>query len=438
MANFKHMHSRKRAALLAALVFVLPLTAPAQERSISIAEVFHLVQTRNPGVLAGEEGVEASRQSMRQARSALLPQLSAQASQGRGRSMADFGPGSLNPVTANSFSSSLMLSVPIVDATNIAMYKAAKLETSAARFQQQSDLQDAYAQAASMFFLYQRHLSAVRVIESTIDLDNVLLDIAAKRREADVATELDLTRAKVALSKDRQRLLAEQTVLDQSRLQLLQTIGLDPELKISLVLVEPLPPDTLFVPDWHSVLESRPEYKAANELLQRNKVAERAADWQRFPSMAVQGQYGHTSRLPGDGEGGEVWAIGLTMNVPLWEGGRIGAEKMQARALIRQQEQRIRQISDSVHTAYNLALEAVRQRWEEIPLAREAVSLGELELKYARERFEANVTDNSDVISAQLSLADANDTLVDALLRYDLARVDLARVLGQVESRLTR
>jgi len=438
MVNFKLTQAIRFLAVCCATFMALPLCSFAQgaERSITLQEVFKLVQTQNPSVLAGEHGVEATRQSMRQTRSALLPQLSAQASQLRSRSMIDKGSEGLRGNLDNSFSSAIVLSMSIVDATNIASYKAAKLETSAARYQQESDVQNVFTQAASLYFLYQRHLSSLRVIESSIALDEVLLNIAVQRREADVATELDLTRAKATLAKDRQSLLGQKTIVNQTRLQLLQIVGLDPDVNIMPLDEQLLAPELADLPAWAEVLETRPEYKAANELLQRNRVAEKAADWRRFPSVAVQGQYGHASELPGDGEGGNMWSLGLTMNVPLWEGGRIGAQKLQARALIRQQEQRIREISDTIHSSYVQAVAAIQQRWEEIPLAREAVKLGEMELKYARERFEASVTDNSDVVYAQQSLTSAQDSLVDAIYRYHLARIDLARVLGQVDTRL--
>ncbi|MBN1404091.1 MAG: TolC family protein [Opitutales bacterium] len=435
MAKFKLI----TAGLALGAIFALPFQASAQDnvRSISLEEVFQLVQSQNPSVQAGVEGVEISRQSARQARSALLPQLSAQAQQGRSRTMADQGASDLVPEYGNSYSTSLVLSMSIIDATNIANYKAARLEESATRYQHESDVQDTLTDAARLYFLYIRNQSALKVIESSIALDEVLLNIAEERRKAEVATELDLTRARATLAKDRQNHLAQRTVLEETRLALLRTLGLDPNLDIRPLPVEAQAPRLSGLPDWMSVLESRPEYKAANELLERNRVAEKAADWQRFPSIGVSGQYGYASRMPGDHDGGEAWSVGLTMNMPLWEGGRIGSEKLQARAYIRQQEQKIREISDMVRSSYILAQRAVEQRWEEIPLAEEAVKLGELELKYARERFEANVTDNSDVVSAQLSLADAQDKLVDAIYRYQLARIDLARVLGSVESQLS-
>jgi outer membrane protein TolC len=438
---FTYRQAKRVAATLAVLSMGC-LCASAQHapatQTLSLPEVLEMALANNQTILAGREQVEYARQVRRQARSALLPQLSGQLSQGRARTLADRGTGSLEPDMANNLSASLVLSMKVIDATNIANYKAAGLEASAANYQQMSDQQDVCADAASLYFLLQRHISSLRVIEDSIALDRVLLDISQKRRQADVATELDLTRAKAALARDLQSQLAQQTLIDQTRLQLLQTIGMDLSAAPQPIDDAVPAPDLSSLPGWESVLQARPEFLAANELLERNRVAERAAQWQRFPSVAVQGEYGHSSWLPGDGEGGGYWSIGLAMSVPIYEGGMIDAQKMQARALIRQQEHRIRQISDNVRAAYDLAVSALRKRWEEIPLAEEAVKLGELEVRFARERFEAGVADNSDVVSAQVTLSQAADGLVDAIYRYQLARTDLARVLGDVQGGLVR
>jgi outer membrane protein TolC len=411
--------------------------APAGDVTLSLPEVFRLVETRNTTVLAGEEGVRSSEQQVRQSRSALLPQINAEARQGRARSMADQG-GRLSPSLGNNFSAGFVANLTLIDAKTIAAYKQAKLEASAARYEQQATLQDVYSQAAQEFYAYNRNLSSMRVIVESIELDRVLLDKATERRKANVATELDVTRAQAALAKDRQSLLSQRTAVDQARVSLLQTIGMDLASRVTLALGEPSAPDLSAVPHWQVVLAERPEYKAAQDLLRRNQVAERAAGWQRFPSLSASGSYGHASWLPGDGNGGEEWAVGISASMPLYEGGRIDAEKMQARALIRQEEQLIKQISDNIHAGYTIAVEAVQHRWDEIALAQESVRLAELELQYARERFEAGVTDNSDVVTAQVSLASAKDSLVDAQHRYQLARIDLARVLGQVQSRLSK
>jgi outer membrane protein TolC len=428
------------AAIAATVLFpcaLFPADAEAPSANLTLADVFRLVEKQNRTVLAGAESVKASEQAVREARSALLPQLGAYASQSRAKSMTDYGYPELTPFTANSFTGAFTARLSIFDADNIANYKASKLEASAARYVQETTLQDNYADAAQLYFLYQRNLSALKVIEESIELDNVLLDHAVERRKAEVATELDVTRARATLARDRQNLLVQKTVLEETRHSLLLAIGLEPDDAVSPIQITPREPELANIPPWSAVLEGRPEYKAAKDILARYKVDENAADWERFPSISAIGEYGHTSRLFGDDEGGAEWAVGINANIPVYQGGRIAAKKARAKAMIRRQEQLVAQISDNVRSSLDLAVDTVKKRWDEIPFAQESVRLAQLELKYSQERFEAGSSDNSDVVTAQVALAGAKDSLVDAQYRYELARIGLARVLGGVQSRLS-
>ena len=431
--SFKYVAATVAMTLAPCALFPADATAPG---NLTLAEVFHLVETQNRTVLAGAEGVKAGDQAAREARSALLPQIGAYASQGRAKSMLEYGYPKLTPLTAKSFTSAFTAQLSIFDADNISNFKAAKLEASAARYVQETTLQDNYASAAQLYFLYQRNLSSLQVIEESIELDNVLLDHAVERRKAEVATELDVTRARAALARDRQSLLVQKTVLEETRHSLLLAIGLKPNDTAAPIPMEPKQTNLANIPQWTVVLENRPEYKAANEILERYKVDERAAKWERFPSISAVGEYGHTSRLMGDDEGGAEWAVGINASIPVYQGGRIAAKRARARAMIRQQQQLVAQISDNVHSSLDLAIDTVGKRWDEIPLAQESVRLAQLELKYSQERFEAGSSDNSDVVTAQVELASAKDSLVDAQYRYQLARIGLARVLGSVQSRL--
>ena len=66
--------------------------------------------------------------------------------------------------------------------------------------------------------------------------------------------------------------------------------------------------------------------------------------------------------------------------------------------------------------------------------ARERLQLAELEVQQARERFQAGVAGNADVITASLTLNIARTDEVNALSSYQAARIALARARGSVTS----
>jgi outer membrane protein len=69
----------------------------------------------------------------------------------------------------------------------------------------------------------------------------------------------------------------------------------------------------------------------------------------------------------------------------------------------------------------------------EVQVANLGVQLSKEEVDQARDRFKAGVANNIEVIQAQDSLARANDNQIAALYRFNQARADLARALGQME-----
>jgi len=79
------------------------------------------------------------------------------------------------------------------------------------------------------------------------------------------------------------------------------------------------------------------------------------------------------------------------------------------------------------------ALLNLRSARNEVEVANLGVKLAEEEVHQARDRFQAGVANNIEVISAQDSLTRANDNQIAALYRFNQARADLARAIGQME-----
>src|SRR5260370_474848 len=97
---------------------------------------------------------------------------------------------------------------------------------------------------------------------------------------------------------------------------------------------------------------------------------------------------------------------------------------------LHQQQMELRnEIAVDVKTAL-INLDSARS---EVRVANLGVQLSKEEVDQARDRFNAGVADNIEVIQAQDALARANDNQITALYRFNQARADLARSLGQME-----
>ena len=71
-------------------------------------------------------------------------------------------------------------------------------------------------------------------------------------------------------------------------------------------------------------------------------------------------------------------------------------------------------------------------------MAREGHALAERELALARERFQAGVTNNVEVVNAQAALERAQENVILAIVRHGDERMALAQALGATEANYAR
>jgi outer membrane protein, multidrug efflux system len=270
----------------------------------------------------------------------------------------------------------------------------------------------------------------ITVLENTIRLRRESLDIARARAGAGLASELDVHQAQGALSdalfqrRDaaRQRALLEMQLAQLSgRLDLKMTSG-----DLFALPVPPTPPAGL--PS--SLLERRPDVRAAEQTMVAANAQIGVARAARFPAVSLTAFLGGQSAAVEDIASSGVWGLGIGVIAPIFDAGRREAVEEQAAARYRQTlaswqksvEGAFREVSDAlVNLAETGNSEAdLRARVE---AARNALEL-------SRIRYESGYSPYLEVLDAQRT---ANDAEI-AFVRNRQARlafsVDLMRALG--------
>ncbi len=176
----------------------------------------------------------------------------------------------------------------------------------------------------------------------------------------------------------------------------------------------------------------RPEMKEIASEIRATELEKRAAEDERIPRLALNGQCSEEGLSPATAIPVYTFAVGL--DVPLYTGGRIRAEvttaELNLKKLAQQQTDLRNQIAQEVKTAA-AQLDAAKS---EVDVANAGLALAQEEVTQARDRFQAGVTNNIEVITAQDELSRANDNQIVALYQYNQARADLAHGNGQMES----
>ena len=419
----------------------LPAARPGEALRLTLDQAVALAIKQNPTAQIAILTAAESEQDKNIARADLLPQVSAHISDEAQKVnlRAEFGgvpafpglPKTLGPFQL--FSAGPSVSAPVFDLTLWQRYQAARNTASASKANSLSTREQVILLVVSQYIGTLRAVANVEASQSRVELAQALYDQAADLQKEGVGTGIDTLRANVELQNEKQRLLEAENDRETSLYGLSRLLNLDPRQKValadSLSFFETPQPDV--EGSIEEALGNRQEWKA---LASQSKAAadqKKAAQALRLPNVRFDGEFSYVgtsgnTTLP-------TYTYEGSVNLPLFTGGRIHAQVVSADLEIRKlQEQRAdlrNQIALEVKTAL-LNLDSARN---EVQVANLGVQLSKEEVDQARDRFKAGVANNIEVIQAQDSLSRANDNQIAALYRFNQARADLARSVGQME-----
>jgi outer membrane protein TolC len=178
-------------------------------------------------------------------------------------------------------------------------------------------------------------------------------------------------------------------------------------------------------------LAVRQEWKSLEAQIKAAEYQKKASQDSRLPSLRFDGEFAYVgtsgnTTLP-------TYTYQASVNMPLFTGGRIHAEIVRADLEIKKLDQQKDDLRNQIALEVKTALLNLQSARSEVQVANLGVQLSKEEVDQARDRFKAGVANNIEVIQAQDSLARANDNQIAALYRFNQARADLARSIGQME-----
>jgi outer membrane protein TolC len=404
---------------------------------LTVPDVVARVKNENLQLLFEQEGVKRALEQSYQRRAALLPQLGLRARQTRNQVGRDFGMAAFEISRYNSFGSRIEGSLSLIDTQRYADFRIAKLSHAIRELDYKVATQEILDQAIMLYFTHLRDLRQVEIFEGNLEREARLLELAKQQFEAGVAVKLDVTRAEVRLATVNRALMEARTDADDSILQLkaLLDLDLDREVQLDRSVIDEIksPPALKKYGAMLDLTKTRPELESQEMQLEQARLAKRATSWQRLPTISLFGEWGYDSREMFDGEEAESWIVGIEGSMPLWEGGRIAAEKREAQAAVRQNEYEMQRLRKQIEREFKFAMLDMDSRYAQIEIAREEIRLGRDEVELARERYNEGLADNRELIDAQQRLADAENSHLRAIYLYGLSRLAFARAIGSVE-----
>jgi outer membrane protein TolC len=429
------------------IVLLVPMFIPAgraraqedKALKLTLQEAVQLALKQNPQVQISNLNLAQSVQDQNMARAGLLPQADFQTVDRamRYNIYALFGskfPGiPQHGGPFQFFQAGPNFSMPIFDLTLWRRWASAHQGVRASEAQETTVREQIVLLVVSQYLGGMRAGAAVVAAKSRVDLAQALYDQASDLQKNGVGTGLDTLRANVELQNEKQRLIEAQTQEEVALYGLVRLLNLDLHQKVELADQ----PSFFQTPEFaasesiEQALLTRPEMKTLEAQERIARLAIKGASESRLPSINFGGDWAFQglslpSSIPS-------YTLQVSFDVPIITSGRIHAQITRSNLELKKVMQERSDLRDQISLEVKTGVAQLESARHEVEVANLGVKLAKEEVTQARDRFQAGVANNIEVITAQDALARANDNQIAALYGYNQSRADLAHAIGQTE-----
>ncbi|ABL01301.1 TolC family protein [Pelobacter propionicus] len=290
--------------------------------------------------------------------------------------------------------------------------------------------QDLAFRVRSAYYLLLAAEKQVVAVKETVEAREAVFRQAQEFFSQGIRAKVEVTRAEANLYAARTALIRAENNRDIAWVELSNSIGI-PSLN-KCILAEPSTaigavPDRAFAQN--EALNNRAELKRQTALKNSAAASLKAAKSGYLPLLTGTASAGYADRdFP---PGGNVWAIGLNLTIPIFSGFSTVAQTKEAVAALRGVEAQHNnlklQIAKDVETAWFSIREAtarISSTEKEVIAARENRSL-------AMGRYQEGIGNIIEVTDAQSQSLDADTSKIQAIYDYHIAVARLHRAIGK-------
>jgi len=431
--------------LVAALVVLscTPLsgqdTTPGGNLTLSSAVARALAY--HPNALAVEAGVDAANAAVGEVSASRLPQLAFEGSATRYQEPMIVAPlHALDITRAPDFDRTLLRGTASVSYTLFdggvrgSRIRGARAEAGAAESAREATL-------ASLISLvteaYLRVITAAEVLaahDTRLSALETELDRAQQLYAEGTTARVVVLRAEAAVAQAEAERVAASAALEVAEQNLTRMIGASPDEAASENLIPVqlqreaafLARDSLMA----QATASNPELQRARERHEAAIATEKAAAALWLPNISLFGGY------LGFGSGGgdliTEWQGGAKVTYPIFTGGARSNANARASATVELAHQEIRQAELAVSNGVDLGMSAVRESRARLEAVEEAVTHLTEVARIERLSLETGAGTQTEYLRSEAELLRAKATLIDARNTEIVARIELARITGQL------
>jgi outer membrane protein TolC len=410
---------------------------------LSLKDAFQRALTYNLGLIESDQNTRAARAVRLRNLSALLPDVSARVSGTREQiNLRALGfslslPGVNLPSIIGPFSvadARVYVSQQIFNWSDIQNWKSAAASERASQYAYKSDRDLVVLITGNAYLTVIADHATVNSTRAQLTTAQALHGRAVDRNKAGVIASIDVLRAQVELQTQQQRLIAAENQLAIDKLALARLTGLPKGQEFVVTDTVPYAPLDAITLDQalEQAYATRPDYLSARSLVQAAELARQAAAAANYPSLSTEADYGDIGS-PNFGTSHGTFSVELRVNVPIFQGTRVRANKLQAGAALEQRKAELADLDGRIDEQIRTAFLNLTSSSDLVAVTESNVGLASQTLEQARDRFAAGVADNLEVVQAQELVATANQSYIASLYAYNAAKVSLAQAIGVAE-----
>lgn len=410
---------------------------------LSLQEAFERALKYNLGAIESDQQTRAAHAVRLRGLNALLPNLTARLSYSlqtvdlRAEGINISVPGLTFPAVVGPFGvedARGSLSQEIFDWSDIQRWKSASASEKASQYTYRSDRDLVILTTGNAYLLVISDAATVDSTRAQVKTAETLYNQDVDRGKNGVIASIDVLRSQVESQTQQQRLIAAENQLDIDKLALARIIGLPNGQEFQLSDSIPYLPlqDISLDQALQEARSNRPDYLSAKSQVHAAELAKASAAAENYPSISTDASYGNIGS-PNFGESQRTFAFQVGLNVPIFQGSRVRADKLQADSDLAQRNAELADLGGKIDAEVRTAFYNLKSSSELVSVARNNVDLANQTLTQAQDRFSSGVADNLEVVQAQESVASANQSYIASLYSFNLAKISLAQALGTAE-----
>jgi outer membrane protein TolC len=322
----------------------------------------------------------------------------------------------------------------LFDVSQYMSYRSAQASEKAAFYNTQSSRGLVVLTVGTTYLRAVAAASEVENARALLRTDETLLYQAQEMHKAGVVANLDELRARVTYQTQQQALIAAENAFEKAKINLNREIGLPAAQKIALMDAAPFQDlATMTLEDARQqAYANRQDYQSIQAQVKAAQLNQRAAKYERLPALSAGGNYGLTG-VPGASYHGTFALVG-TINFPIFKEAKIRGDQHVAEAQLSNTMAQMADTRSKIDAQLRDSMLDVQTAQELVRVSRSNVELATKTLEQVTDRFQAGIDDNLPVVTAQSTLANAQNQLISSLYKFNQAKLQLARNLGIIDT----